>query len=83
MFGYGSIIDDGAHVAPWLAVAQGAFWLAVVIVAAVLIARVLAGETPCQRRPPAGMDELEGRYARGEIGREEYLKQSKELAAHG
>ena len=73
----------GGDAPVWVVALYGAFWLAVAVVAALLVARVLAGEPPCQRRRPAGMEVLEERYARGEIGREEYLARRKDLAAHG
>jgi putative membrane protein len=73
----------GGDAPAWVLALYGAFWLAVAVVAALLVARLLADDPPCQRRTPAGMDVLEDRYARGEIGREEYLARRKDLAAHG
>ncbi len=38
------------------------------------------GQTPPTRRP-SGLDVLEERYARGEIGRDEYLEKKRDLTA--
>ncbi len=60
----------------------GGFWLAIVLV--VLFA-VLLLRSPHRHIPPpparsAALDTLEQRYAKGEIGREEYLEKKRDLA---
>jgi uncharacterized membrane protein len=71
------LVWHGADVYPW---AFGLIWPVLIIVAGVLIASAMRrphdGRPPPSPPPgtPAALDILEQRYARGEIGREEFLE---------
>lgn len=79
MWGFGPF---GGFFHAWWGMANAIFWVAVVCL---LFA---AGRGP---RRPAGpfwrnsqaLDILEQRYARGEIGRDEYLQKKNDLMNHG
>ena len=57
----------------FIAIVAGIVWL--------VRARVPAGPHHMMGRRSAGLDVLEERYARGEIGRDEYLQKKKDIAA--
>lgn len=63
------------------AVLQIAFWVAAVAVL-IMVLRRRPGQTSGPRRSPA-LDALEERYARGEIGRDEFLERRAVLERDG
>jgi len=65
----------------WWMLPFGHFWLLVLLV--VLVAVLFSRST--RHYPPhrsTALDLLEQRYARGEIGRDEYLEKKRDLQAH-
>ena len=69
----------------WWGMASGLFWIAVLVLAWIAIARgsrYSGGSPPFWRSSPA-LDILEQRYARGEIGRDEYMQKKRDLMDRG
>ncbi|MBU6471205.1 MAG: SHOCT domain-containing protein [Alphaproteobacteria bacterium] len=67
----------------WWMLPFGHFWLLVLLV--VLVAVLFSRSTrryPLPPRRSAALDLLEQRYARGEIGRDEYLEKKRDLESH-
>ena len=62
----------------------GIFWVVLLVVLAVVAMRLLRGSERVgdghKRRSP-GLETVEHRYAKGEIQREEYLQQKRDLGA--
>lgn len=91
--GYGWHMHDGAGYmmgSGWggwggWAIAHGIFWL-VVLIAAVMLTLALIrrldrdGGGTGGHRSPSALDQLDERYARGEIDREEYLQRKKDIS---
>lgn len=81
MMGYGQWGGGG-----WLMPFGGLFWILVLIVVIVLIVRLVREprwlHPPGEHRSP-GLDVLEERYARGEIGRDEYLQKKRDIVGRG
>jgi len=79
MWGFGPF---GGIFHVWWGAASGLFWLAVVVLVIVAVSR----GRPFPGQPFWGhsaLDILEQRYARGEIGRDEYLQKKKDLLDRG
>lgn len=87
--GYGWRMHDGGHMmglawGPW-GLVHGLFSLlifaAIVVIAFVLVRQMMSGgqKTEGESRPTA-LDQLDERYARGEIDREEYLQRKKDIS---
>jgi putative membrane protein len=68
----------------WWSAASSLFWIAVVVVLIVIFGRGVRhpGGGPFWRSS-AALDILEQRYARGEIGRDEYLQKKHDLLDRG
>jgi putative membrane protein len=64
----------------WMAALNGLFWLVIVLLAVLLFVRLgrSAAHPPHPPHRP-GLDILEERYAKGEIGRDEYLQKKQDL----
>ena len=59
-------------------VVDGVFWLFIVAFAVLMTRDIWS--TPRRRHAPStGLDVLDGRYARGEISRDEYLEKRRDL----
>ena len=80
MWGYGPF---GGFFHAWWAAASSLFWIAVVVLAVVWFSRVPRHQGGPFWRGSAALDILEQRYARGEIGRDEYLQMKKDLLDRG
>ncbi len=80
MWGFGPM---GGFFHAWWALANSVFWIAVVILVIAALSR--GGRRPGAPfwRGSAALDILEQRYARGEIGRDEYLQKKKDLLDRG
>ena len=60
----------------------GGFWFLILLV---VLFVVLFSRSPHRHHPPrpAALDTLEDRYAKGEIGREEYLEKKRDITGQG
>lgn len=74
--GIGSMGGMGAM--PWLSL-SGLVGLGLVLAALVWLLRHQATPSPSLPQPPTPLEELDRRYARGELDREEYLKRRVDL----
>jgi putative membrane protein len=63
----------------WWALASSVFWIVVVILVIVAFSRGARPPVGPFWRNTAALDILEQRYARGEIGRDEYLQKKRDL----
>lgn len=65
----------------WPGLAMSLFWL--IVVAAIVVPLIRLGRTPAGERSGrnSAMAILEERYARGEVGRDEYLEKKRDLGA--
>lgn len=66
----------------WLGPLNMLFWpllLVLVIAAVVWFVRSAGRSNPPAERRPSALDVLEERYARGEIGRDEYLQKKRDI----
>jgi putative membrane protein len=80
MWGFGPF---GGFFHAWWALANSVFWIAVVVFLVAAFSR--AGRHPAGPfwRSTQALDILEQRYARGEIGRDEYLQKKNDLMSRG
>jgi putative membrane protein len=80
MWGFGPF---GGFFHAWWALASSVFWIVVVILVIAAFSR--GGRHPAGPfwRGSAALDILEQRYARGEIGRDEYLQKKQDLLNRG
>ncbi len=84
MWGYGPMMGYGWRGMGWMMAANGVFWLAVLVLVAVLAYRLVrSGEHARHPGRSAGLDLLDERYARGEIDREDYLRRKQDLTDRG
>jgi putative membrane protein len=67
----------------WWALASTVFWIAVVILIVTALSRGARHPAGPFWRGSAALDILEQRYARGEIGRDEYLQKKRDLMGGG
>jgi putative membrane protein len=76
MWGFGPL---GGIFHAWWAMANAVFWIVVVFLLIAAFSR--GGRYPAGRlwRGSPALDILEARYARGEIGRDEYLQKKNDL----
>jgi len=59
----------------------GGFWFLILLVVLFI---VLFSRSPHRRPPrPSALDTLEERYAKGEIGRDEYLQKKRDILGQG
>jgi putative membrane protein len=80
MWGFGPF---GGLFHVWWTLANSLFWVALAVLVIVLVGRGQRhGAGPFWRRT-AALDILEQRYARGEIGRDEYLQKKNDLLDRG
>jgi len=80
MWGYGPF---GGFFHAWWALASGVFWIVVVILLITAFGRGVRHPYGPFWRGSTALDILEQRYARGEIGRDEYLEKKKDLLDRG
>lgn len=80
MWGFGPF---GGLFHVWWGLANSVFWVAVVVLAIVLIGRGQRHAGGPFWRHSTALDILEQRYARGEIGRDEYLQKKHDLLDRG
>lgn len=81
MWGFGPF---GGFFHAWWSAANGLFWLAVVVLVVILVSRGPRHHPGGPFwRSSAALDILEQRYARGEIGRDEYLQKKNDLLDRG
>lgn len=61
---------------------MGGGWLWPLILVVIIVVLLMRRGTsrPSHSAPPSALEELERRYARGEIGREEFLQKKSDLA---
>jgi putative membrane protein len=80
MWGFGPF---GGFFHAWWGMASSLFWIAVVVLLITWLSR--GGRHPSGPfwRGSAALDILEQRYARGEIGRDEYLQKKHDLLERG
>jgi len=71
---------DGWGAMGWMMAANTVTWLALLAAGAVLVYRFARPTSPVQSKTrSSGLGILEDRYARGEIGRDEYLEKKQDL----
>jgi putative membrane protein len=80
MWGFGPF---GGFFHAWWAAANSLFWIAVVVLVVIAFSRSARGPAGPFWRGSAALDILEQRYARGEIGRDEYLQKKRDLMDRG
>lgn len=62
----------------------GVFWIMILVLGAFAVAWLVRSGHPARiERGAAGLDILEERYARGEIGRDEYLQKKRDILGRG
>ena len=67
----------------WWSAANSLFWLALVVLVIVLVSRNAQHPGRAFWGGSAALDILEQRYARGEIGRDEYMQKKRDLLDRG
>lgn len=80
MWGFGPL---GGFFHAWWALASTVFWMAVVVLLVAAFSRGAGRPVGPFWRGSAALDILEQRYARGEIGRDEYLQKKNDLMDRG
>ena len=80
MWGFGPF---GGFFNVWWTAASSLFWIAVVVLVVIAFSRGAARPGGSFWRGSAALDILEQRYARGEIGRDEYMEKKKDLLDRG
>lgn len=79
MWWYGSPWRHMVGYWQWHALTMGIFWAFVLVILAVAVMRIARREGLGERG--SALSILEQRYARGEIGRDEYLEKKRDLTA--
>ena len=86
MWWNGSLAGGGWHPALWMLGHAIVSVLVILLLIGALIAvgrSIAGGRNSLARRRSPGLDVLEERYARGEIGREEYLQKRRDMIDGG
>jgi putative membrane protein len=82
MWGYGPQVGMMGGYGYGYGIMHMAFWVIILIaliVGIVWLVRSMSASGGGAKRRSSGLDVLEDRYARGEIGREEYLQKKRDL----
>ena len=80
MWGYGS--GPGSMMMGWMAPVGMVIWfliLGLIVAGIVWLFRTLTRQSSATGRRSSSLDVLEERYARGEIGRDEYLEKRRDI----
>lgn len=87
MWGYGphGMFDYGGWGSGWMMLFGGIFWFIFLVLAVAAVVWFVRGPRFFDHHPSGferrsvGLDVLEERYARGEIGRDEYLEKRRDI----
>lgn len=91
MWGYGPYGMGGyGHGWEWMGgmmLFGGIFWVILLVLGVIAVMWLVrgswhGGNRPGSDRGPAGLDILKERYARGEVGRDEYLQKERDILGH-
>ena len=80
MHGSGYGMTGGSGI--WMLL-QGLIWfglLAAIVLGIIVLIRGRRSDNPAERPPSSALDQLDERYARGEIDRDEYLQRKKDIS---